>query len=169
MPVDLPYVIEVVAALIRRGNEVLVVQQQGPDDPEPGWSLPGGRVHAGELLHEALAREVAEETGLVVSGVGGLVYAVHVDDPQSGRHVVGFAFEADVEEGALLPADPDELILEARWAPIAEAVDLLRPVRLPSMVEPMAAHVSGVVEQGAVWFYRSQADGTERLVTRLPA
>jgi len=36
---------------------------------EPGrgrWSVPGGRVQAGETDHQAVLREVAEETGLVV-------------------------------------------------------------------------------------------------------
>ena len=42
--------------LIRRANE-----------PGRGrWSVPGGRVEAGETDHQALIREVAEETGLAV-------------------------------------------------------------------------------------------------------
>lgn len=40
---------------------------------EPGrgrWSVPGGRVEAGETDHEAVRREVAEETGLLVEITG---------------------------------------------------------------------------------------------------
>lgn len=33
---------------------------------EPGWFLPGGAIEPGEHPEEALVREVAEETGLVV-------------------------------------------------------------------------------------------------------
>jgi 8-oxo-dGTP diphosphatase len=42
--------------LIRRANE-----------PGRGrWSVPGGRVEAGETDHQAVIREIAEETGLAV-------------------------------------------------------------------------------------------------------
>jgi len=39
------------------------------------WSLPGGRVEAGERIEAAVAREVQEESGLVVR-VGALVEVV---------------------------------------------------------------------------------------------
>ena len=51
--------------LIRRANE-----------PGRGrWSVPGGRVEAGETDHHAVIREVAEETGLaieIIRRVGGV-------------------------------------------------------------------------------------------------
>lgn len=34
------------------------------------WDLPGGRLQAGETEAEALSREVSEETGLQVTGLG---------------------------------------------------------------------------------------------------
>lgn len=54
-----------VGAIARRGDEILLVRR----GQEPGageWSVPGGRVRLGEELHEAVVREVAEETGLEV-------------------------------------------------------------------------------------------------------
>ena len=51
---------------MRLGDEVLLVKQQGPEDLEAHWALPGGVAEPGALLVEALVREVREETGLQV-------------------------------------------------------------------------------------------------------
>ena len=55
---------------------VLMIHVQGADDPQPYWSLPGGRVEKGETAEAALIREVAEETGLHIDTVGVMAYAV---------------------------------------------------------------------------------------------
>jgi len=49
---------------VRDGELLLVRRGRGPG--AGAWSVPGGRVHVGEELHEAVVREVAEETGLDV-------------------------------------------------------------------------------------------------------
>jgi ADP-ribose pyrophosphatase YjhB (NUDIX family) len=47
-------------------HRLLMIRRANP--PGAGrWSLPGGRVEAGESDTEAVCREVAEETGLVVT------------------------------------------------------------------------------------------------------
>jgi 8-oxo-dGTP diphosphatase len=54
-----------VGAFVIDGPRVLVIQRGRP--PGEGlWSVPGGRVEAGETLAQAVAREVREETGLTV-------------------------------------------------------------------------------------------------------
>jgi 8-oxo-dGTP diphosphatase len=55
--------IRVVAAVVRRGQAVLVTRR--PDRPgAPGqWEFPGGKVEAGEAEPEALRREIQEELG----------------------------------------------------------------------------------------------------------
>ncbi|NMO92557.1 NUDIX domain-containing protein [Actinomycetospora sp. TBRC 11914] len=53
-------------AVVRDAAGRLLLVQRG-HDPEAGrWTLPGGRVEAGESPAEAVVREVAEETGLEV-------------------------------------------------------------------------------------------------------
>src|SRR4051812_35187032 len=51
----------VAIAILRRDDGVVLVQQQTPDIPQPYWVLPGGLVEAGELIANALIREVWEE------------------------------------------------------------------------------------------------------------
>jgi 8-oxo-dGTP diphosphatase len=54
-------------AVVRDAAGRLLLVQRGTD-PEAGrWTLPGGRVEPGESPAEAAAREVTEETGLVVA------------------------------------------------------------------------------------------------------
>ncbi len=56
-----------VGAVIWRGPERLLLVRRGQPPRAGEWSIPGGRVEAGETLREALAREIAEETGLTVT------------------------------------------------------------------------------------------------------
>ncbi|MRG96773.1 NUDIX hydrolase [Polyangium spumosum] len=80
------------AAVIDRSEDeprILLVRRAFP--PMAGtWSLPGGRVEPGERLEVAVAREVAEESGLVVR-VGPLVEVVEVVDPPYHYVILDYA------------------------------------------------------------------------------
>ncbi|NOK63786.1 MAG: NUDIX hydrolase [Chloroflexi bacterium AL-W] len=69
----------IVIALVRHLDHILMVQQQGVNDPNPYWALPGGLVKPGELLTEALIRETYEETGIQIEAIGHLAYCVQID------------------------------------------------------------------------------------------
>lgn len=83
-----------VSAAIIRGNRVLIVRRARP--PAEGlYTLPGGGVEAGETLHEAVTREVREETGLAIAPVAlaGYREAIGRDaDGMVARHFVIMAF-----------------------------------------------------------------------------
>lgn len=60
----------------------------------PGWYLPGGGVDAGETVARAVAREIAEETGVAASGVPRL-FALYLNARVSRRdHVALLVFDA---------------------------------------------------------------------------
>lgn len=56
--------IAVSAAIFRNGKVLLIRRARSP--AKGFYSLPGGRVEFGESLHQALSREVDEETGLEI-------------------------------------------------------------------------------------------------------
>lgn len=106
-----------VGAIAVRDGCLLMVRRAR--DPGRGlWSLPGGRVERGELLEEAVAREVREETGVEVT-VGTLagIFEV-VGDP----HYVVLDFLAEPASDAPPRAAQDAA--EARWVPLDDVAGL---------------------------------------------
>ncbi|MBB5119483.1 DNA mismatch repair protein MutT [Streptomyces eurocidicus] len=86
----------VVGAVIADDDGKVLLLHRPADDYLGGlWELPSGGVDDGETLVEALHREVAEETGLTVTAVGG--YLGHFDYRSgSGRATRQFNFTATV-------------------------------------------------------------------------
>jgi 8-oxo-dGTP diphosphatase len=58
-----------VGALILDGERILMAQR-GKQPLQGWWSLPGGALETGELLADAVRREVREETGLEIEPLG---------------------------------------------------------------------------------------------------
>lgn len=117
----------VVGAVARRNGEILLVHEHtlggaGPDQ----WVLPGGRVEPGELLDAAVKREVREETGYRVDSVGSLAFGIQQYVPAYADPLLWLVFNVELSGAEPSgPSDPDGLIMEARFVPIAEAVELV--------------------------------------------
>ena len=107
-----------VGAIVRRGDELLLVRR-GREPAVGEWSVPGGRVEPGEMLMEAVVRELYEETGL--RGVCGPLVG-WVERIGDGWHFVILDFEATVV-GDVAPTAGDDA-LEARWWPVDELARL---------------------------------------------
>jgi 8-oxo-dGTP diphosphatase len=56
----------VVAAVVRRGGEILISRRHAHAERGGQWEFPGGKVEAGEGEPEALRREIQEELGCEV-------------------------------------------------------------------------------------------------------
>jgi len=54
----------VAAALILRGEEVLICQRRADQPMALKWEFPGGKIEPGETPEQALARELEEELGI---------------------------------------------------------------------------------------------------------
>lgn len=71
--------IEVVAAVIRRRNEIFATQR-GYGEFKDWWEFPGGKIEPGETPVEALKREIREELDAAIE-VGELIQTVEWDYP----------------------------------------------------------------------------------------
>ena len=58
--------IEVVAAIIRKGDKIFATQR-GYGEWKDWWEFPGGKMEAGETPEEALIREIREELSTEIS------------------------------------------------------------------------------------------------------
>lgn len=113
----MPPQVAVGAIVFDADGRVLLVERGRP--PGVGlWSVPGGKLELGETLAQAVAREVREETGLVVE-VGAL--ACVVERMGDDYHYVILDYLARVIGGALAPADD---VRAARFVAEAELAAL---------------------------------------------
>ena len=79
--------ISCVGGLVVDGDGRLLMVRRGHEPSLGRWSVPGGRVEAGESDEVATAREVLEETALAVR-VGKLVGTVRRAAPTGGVYVI---------------------------------------------------------------------------------
>ena len=104
--------IEVVAAVIRRGDRIFATQR-GYGDWKDWWEFPGGKMEAGETPQAALEREIREELDAEIR-VGELLKTVEWDYP---------AFHLTLHCYWCSPASDELHLLEheaARWLSAAD-------------------------------------------------
>lgn len=120
-----PRRVRCVGAVIRDDAGRLLLIQRGHEPAKGSWSVPGGRVEPGETDSQAVQREIAEETGLVVQ-VGALTGRV---ERPGGPGVVYEIYDYDavlvpdavsVEADAQGPGRASDDAADLTWATRAE-------------------------------------------------
>ena len=102
--------IHVVAAIIRRDDEVFATQR-GYGNYKDWWEFPGGKIEAGETPKQALAREILEELAADIS-VEDFLTTVEYDYPEF--HLSMACYWCSVKEGHLTLLEHEA----ARWLPL---------------------------------------------------
>ncbi|MEW1653954.1 NUDIX domain-containing protein [Streptomyces sp. NPDC093707] len=91
--------------VLRDGDKILLSQRSGPYG-HGRWHMPSGKLDQGEPLREGAARELHEETGVVVDPEYlRLVQTVHHKQSTTVERI-GFFFEATMWEGTPANREP---------------------------------------------------------------
>ena len=109
--------------------EVLLIKKQGGF-----WTLPKGRVKVGEDDHQAVLREIAEETGLtgqVEAMIQQVIYTIQKAGRPRRKTVAYYLFCA--KAGKPRP-DARERIIHVRWFSIDVALQRIRRKRIREIV-----------------------------------
>lgn len=105
--------VEVVCALIRRGDTMLICQRPLGMTLELHWEFPGGKVEPGETKREALARECNEELGVRVE-VGDELTNVEYMYPDEDIDLT--LFETSIMDGEPVKIEHNDM----KWVTAAE-------------------------------------------------
>ncbi|MCK5863495.1 MAG: NUDIX domain-containing protein [Candidatus Hydrogenedentes bacterium] len=101
-----------VAAVIIRDNTILLAEHR--KNNKTYYLLPGGGVDQGETLHDALVRELWEETRLEIQPAR-LLFVCESIAPDTSRHIIQLAFAATIDKQAHPAPGEDPRVVAAHF------------------------------------------------------
>jgi 8-oxo-dGTP diphosphatase len=108
----------VVAALILKGDKILVCQRTRHQVMPLKWEFPGGKIEEGEQPRDALRRELEEELG-IEAVIGDEVARIHHEYPSGGSVELRF-FEVHTYQGEI----ENRIFRDVRWVERSELTNL---------------------------------------------
>jgi 8-oxo-dGTP diphosphatase len=159
-------------AVILREDEILLSRLASRVSRGELWTLPGGGLDHGEDPHDAVVREIHEETGLKATvGKTARLYSAHIPGAwRDGIQVDAHALRI-VYDGWVHPESPEPHVVEvngstceAAWVSIADVRSGARPV-VPMVIEALADYSPFQLQRVAAYAHIER--GGELLLTRI--
>lgn len=122
-----------VGVILSRDGRILIARRAAHRHQGGLWEFPGGKVEAGETAREALARELREETGILVLDASALL-AVSFDYPD--RSVCLEVFQVTQYTGEPRGQEGQPL----RWVLRSELADYTFPDANQPILEALTMH-----------------------------
>jgi ADP-ribose pyrophosphatase YjhB (NUDIX family) len=168
-------IIKIASALITDGDWMLLVRQKLPNAKRSAmqagaylddyfWGFAGGKVEPHETWEQAVTREVAEETGLIIPTITPpvLTCAYGDEDKVWGCHVMGFHLMHPYTDH-IQHNDPDGEVTHVEWFRYTKALSLIAKIPWRCMSEPML-HYLEHRQPKHDWDYVLQQDGSYKRV-----
>ena len=131
-------------------DRVLLIHARDRNDPgHHGWELPGGSLDEGEDLVAAARRELAEESGIMLTTLGRKLWVRQSRFRYKGRdhhrieHVFLGRIPNTAPQVALKPTENEKTgLIERRWfsaGELRQCHDKLLPATLPALLDDLLA------------------------------
>ena len=105
--------IEVVAAVIKKGDRYFCAQRKDYGELAKKWEFPGGKIEQGETHQEALIREIQEELNTKISISS---FLITVNHEYESFDLIMHAYLCDIIEGSLSIMEH----IDAKWLTLNE-------------------------------------------------
>jgi ADP-ribose pyrophosphatase YjhB (NUDIX family) len=133
----------VAATIIHEGKVLLAIRGNSPNRGK--WGIPGGVIELGETTEQAVAREVLEETNIIVKPKRLITVLDSIGKDQEGKirvHYILLEYFCEYISGEVHPASdaPD-----ARWVPISD-LDTLDMMSVTRDLVVRVAREEGLLE-----------------------